>query len=328
MKILLVDDSRSSRCVTSAYLLEMGYPLTEAVDGIEALEIYRRDRPDLVITDVEMPGMDGYTLAREIRRNDSIDDWVPIIFLSGCVGDEDIAKGLEAGGDGYILKPVSPIVLGAKLKAMKRITDMRRRLLELSTELQAANRALIKVSQIDALTNVANRRSFDGGLEREWYRAQRSGRPLGMILCDVDYFKRYNDRYGHAQGDACLCAVAEAIAKLTRRSTDVLARYGGEEFVMLLTDADEAVTMAVARAMREAVAALALVHADSDVASHVTISLGVTVCIPDRSLNSADLFKFADAALYDAKGQGRNRVCLRPFERPAAATAGPTAAIA
>ena len=319
MKILLVDDSRSSRSVTSAYLLEMGYPSTEAVDGNQALEIYRSDRPDLVITDVEMPGMDGYTLAREIRRNDSADDWVPIIFLSACVDDEDIVKGLEAGGDGYMTKPVSPLVLGAKLKAMKRITDMRRKLLEMSTELQSANRALIKVSQVDALTNVSNRRYFDGALEREWHRAQRSSRPLGMILCDVDYFKRYNDHYGHAQGDVCLAAVAEALSKFGRRSTDVVARFGGEEFAMLVTDTDEAATATLAQAMCEAVAALRLEHAASSVAAHVTISVGVAVCMPERSMDPSVLFKSADAALYDAKGAGRNRVCRRSVERPAAA---------
>jgi diguanylate cyclase (GGDEF)-like protein len=310
MKILLVDDSRSARQLTAAYLADMGHPAVEAADGNAALALYQQDRPDLVLLDVEMPVMDGYTLAKEIRQLDR-DHWVPIIFLSGRVADEDIERGIDAGGDDYITKPVSPIVLRAKLNAMRRITDMRKRLLQMSEELQDANRALVKLSSLDGLTNILNRRSFDAALEVEWHRGLRSGKPLALILGDVDYFKRYNDTYGHDGGDNCLRAVAGALSKAARRASDLVARYGGEEFVVLMTDTSEQAAMQVAERVLDAVRNLQIPHRESKTADHVTMSLGVSVCVPTPAMVPQDLIRAADAALYQSKAEGRNRAMFQ-----------------
>jgi diguanylate cyclase (GGDEF)-like protein len=296
----------------------MGHPAVEAADGHAALALYQEDRPDLVLLDVEMPGMDGYTLAREIRQYDA-SHWVPIIFLSGRVADEDIERGIDAGGDDYITKPVSPIVLRAKLNAMHRITDMRKRLLQMSEELQDANRALVKLSSMDGLTNILNRRSFDAALEVEWHRCMRSGKPLALILGDVDYFKSYNDSYGHDGGDKCLRAVAEAMSKAARRTSDMVARYGGEEFVVLMTDTTEQGAMQVAHRVLEAVRDLNIPHCGSQVAKHVTMSLGISVCLPNPSSSPQDLVRSADAALYQSKADGRDRATFNLFDKQKAA---------
>ncbi len=318
MKILLVDDSRSARQLTAAYLADMGHPAVEAADGNAALALYQQDRPDLVLLDVEMPVMDGYTLAKEIRQNDH-DHWVPIIFLSGRVADEDIERGIEAGGDDYITKPVSPIVLRAKLHAMQRITDMRKRLLQVSDELQDANRALVKLSSLDGLTNILNRRSFDAALEVEWHRGMRTGRPLALILGDVDYFKRFNDTYGHDSGDKCLRAVAGALSKAARRASDMVARYGGEEFVILMTDTSEQSAMQIGDRVLEAVRNLQIPHIGSKTADHVTMSLGVSTCLPTLSMAPQDLIRAADSALYQAKADGRNRALFQYLKKQEAA---------
>jgi diguanylate cyclase (GGDEF)-like protein len=315
MKVLLVDDSRASRALTATYLLEMGYPAVEAADGAGALELYRREAPDVVLLDVEMPGMDGYAAAREIRRIERDGAWTPIIFLSGRVADEDVARGIDAGGDDYITKPVSPVVLRAKLLAMRRITEMRKRLVDVSQQLQDVNRALVKLSSQDGLTGIANRRAFDVALELEWQRGVRSGKPLAVVLGDIDFFKRYNDHYGHQAGDACLKMVAAALAARACRVSDVAARFGGEEFVLLLPDTALPAALKAAEDVLQSVRALDIPHQFSDAASCVSMSLGVAVCVPGTRLAPLSLVEAADKALYLAKSEGRNRCAFQPVEQ-------------
>lgn len=313
MKILLVDDSRVARELTAWYLHDMGHPVVQAPDGVTALAMFAEEKPDLVLLDVEMPGMNGYAVAREMRSRGEESLWVPIIFLSGRVGDDDVVLGIEAGGDDYIAKPVSPIVLRAKLNAMRRITDMQQRLLEMSSQLQHVNRELSALSSTDALTGIANRRAFDRSLELEWQRGLRSGNSLALIIGDVDFFKRYNDTYGHQSGDACLRAVATALAASSRQPTDLVARFGGEEFAMLLPETSLSGAIAAAERRVAAVRALAVAHAQSDVAPHVTMSFGVSACVPTQTLTSDRLVEAADAALYEAKSLGRDRVASNPL---------------
>lgn len=314
MKVLLVDDSRASRALTATYLLEMGHPAIEAADGNQAVALYQQEAPDVVLLDVEMPGMDGYAAAREIRRLERDGAWTPIIFLSGRVGDEDVARGIDAGGDDYITKPVSPVVLRAKLLAMRRITDMRKQLVTVSQQLQDVNRALVKLSSQDGLTGIANRRAFDTSIELEWQRGMRSGKPLALILGDIDYFKRYNDEYGHQAGDSCLKLVAAALSAQARRVSDTAARFGGEEFVLLLPEASVPDALAIAEEILSSVRALGIPHARSEAASCVTMSLGVAVCVPGRKSAPQQLIEAADKALYQAKSDGRNRCAFQPVE--------------
>jgi two-component system, cell cycle response regulator len=174
-------------------------------------------------------------------------------------------------------------------------------------------RTLVKLSSLDGLTGILNRRSFDGALEREWQRGLRDARPIALILGDVDFFKRYNDTYGHQSGDTCLQAVAKALLQVARRPIDVVARFGGEEFAILLGDMPVSGAMEVAGRALEAVRALQLAHESSDVAAQVTMSLGVSVFVPSHALTTDRLVEAAEAALYRAKSEGRDRAAAQPL---------------
>ncbi|BHH82811.1 hypothetical protein LA52FAK_11000 [Desulforhopalus sp. 52FAK] len=175
--------------------------------------------------------------------------------------------------------------------------------------LERANQALDRLAHIDGLTHVANRRRFNKVLENEWLRMYREKKPLSLILADVDYFKQYNDLYGHQAGDDCLVRIAAQLTSVIHRPGDLVARYGGEEFVIVLPDTDESGCLKIAEAMNKKVEEMNIEHGDSSVGASVTISLGVSTIIPQTPENWADLIGIADRALYQAKDKGRNRVC-------------------
>jgi diguanylate cyclase (GGDEF)-like protein len=316
MKILVVDDVRLQRELISQMIESLGHTVLLASDGREAVELTARERPDVILMDIEMPVMNGYQAAREITRAQG-DDWVPIIFVSVSERDQDLERAIESGGSDYLVKPVSRAVLGAKIASMRRIDEMRRRQLELSQQLQVAYRELELTSQRDGLTGVANRGSFDVQMQREAGRAKRSRTALSVVLVDVDWFKRYNDQFGHPAGDACLRKVAQALQSACRRPADIVARYGGEEFVLLLPETPVEGARQVAETARAAVLACAIAHASSAGVEHVSISAGVASAAPGDDISPERLIAAADAALYRAKDLGRNRVVvadLRPFE--------------
>jgi len=314
MRILIADDSRTLRAALGDQLRAMGHEVTEAHEGLQAIDLYRTHDPDLIVLDVDMPVMNGYETARQIRALSGDHEWIPIIFLSSNIGDKDIATGLEAGGDDYLAKPVSPVVLKAKINAMQRITDMRQKLIDLKEQLEAHNVALREESSIDALTGIANRRTFDAAFEQEWNHHSRTGKPLALLLADVDYFKRYNDTYGHQKGDVCLKTVAEAMRSAARRKVDLVARYGGEEFALMLPDTTPVSALLVAGRVLETLRAMRLPH-EAAPAGHVTMSIGVCATAPQPGQTPADLIKAADRALYDAKSKGRNQAVLQAMTR-------------
>lgn len=180
------------------------------------------------------------------------------------------------------------------------------RSLRQNAELNTAKRELERMSLTDSLTGLANRRHFDLYLEQEWLRALRQSQPISMVMLDVDYFKAFNDAYGHPGGDQCLKQVAQVLEQVVRRPTDLVARYGGEEFALILPDTQNAA--AVAEACRVAIQALGIVHEFSDVAQEITISAGVCSLVPTRELSPELLIQQADNALYEAKEAGRNQV--------------------
>ncbi len=306
MKILVVDDSPTIRAALKGLLERMGHTVVEANDGKEALQIYRHDRPGLVLIDVVMPIMDGYESARHMRETKA-DEWVPIIFLSSKEADQDLDRAIEAGGDDYLVKPVSFVVLNAKIRALQRIESMRTKQLEMSRDLASANRELEKLSRQDGLTGIANRRYFDSYLVTEVRRGARERQPLSLILSDVDHFKAFNDCYGHQAGDDCLRRVAAALSSAGRRPADLAARYGGEEFAMVLPGTVLEGAVDVAQAVSRVIDGLAIPHARSAVDRKVTLSQGIVSLTPEKETSSEDLIQRADQALYMAKQQGRNR---------------------
>ncbi len=308
MKILIVDDSPTMRAALSRYVERMGHECITAKSGAEGLARFREAAPDMVLLDVLMDDIDGYSVAREIRSAAEA-QWLPIIFLSSREEDQDLDRGIEAGGDDYLVKPVSYVVLYAKVRAMQRIDEMRRRLLRVTSELEAANQALERLSHLDGLTGIANRRYLDTVLASEILRARRARMRLAVCLIDVDHFKAYNDHYGHVMGDQCLARVAKAIAGTVRRAGDFAARYGGEEFAVILPAADTTTARAVASNILYAVRALDIEHKLS-AGGVITVSVGVVSLVPALAMTSDDVLSFADAALYQAKQAGRNRAVL------------------
>lgn len=213
----------------------------------------------------------------------------------------------RVGGDDYLVKPVKPIVLVAKLRAMRRLLDMRRRLVSLSQELHLANQRLNEMVEVDALTGLVNRRGLDRILHNEIAAARREGEPLTLMLCDLDHFKRYNDSAGHLQGDACLKDVSRLLRDVCTRPRDVAARYGGEEFALILPGTPRSGAMTFARALGKLLSVRALPHPNSPLGPTLTLSGGITTCIPDEGTSAEAMLMRADQALYAAKAQGRAR---------------------
>jgi diguanylate cyclase (GGDEF)-like protein len=305
--VLVVEDQASLRQALVAELHAAGVQqVLEAGSGTAGLALFQARRPDLVLLDVVLPERDGYWVAQQMRAVEA-GDWTPIIFLSARDGELDLWRGIEAGGDDYLTKPVRPVVLIAKLRAMRRLLDMRRRLTELSDQLNATNQRLNELVEIDSLTGLVNRRGFDRLLRKEIGAGHREGTPLTLMLCDLDHFKPYNDALGHVEGDACLRQVGRLLREICVRPRDVAARYGGEEFALILPQTPRSGAMTFARALGQVLQQRALPHPASPIAGTVTLSGGITTCVPDASTSAESMVMRADEALYTAKAQGRNR---------------------
>ena len=312
MKILVIDDSRSELMLMKTCLRRLGHEVVTATDGESGTSMFISLKPDLVLLDVVMPGIDGYETARRMRKAES--EWVPIIFLSGRSDSEDIVSGIEAGGDDYLTKPCSPTVLAAKMRSMQRIAAMRARLLDTTRELEDANAALARAAHIDGLTGIGNRRALDEALERELGRATRNQVAVSVVLIDVDHFKLYNDRHGHLAGDECLRRVARSLRDCLLRSADFLGRYGGEEFCIVLPESDTADALHIAERARQAIQMLSIPAARDGV--FVSASFGVATCHPSCAATPERILAAADRALYAAKHRGRNCVLHVEIDTP------------
>ena len=265
-----------------------------ATSGEQALHTAREEAPDVILLDVMMPDMDGYEVCRQLKQDSATRD-IPILFVTAHHEAQEEARGLACGAVDFITKPIHPAVVRARVHT--------------HLTLQRQTEVLKRLVFIDALTHACNRRYFDERLAEEWGRAQRTGRPLGLILIDVDYFKQFNDVNGHQRGDDALRQVAQALKGTILRPGDVVCRYGGEEFACLLPDTDLDGALQVAQRMKLAVRDLAIGHPASAVAEVLTISAGVAVRTPTSRGDAAALLALADAQLYRAKAEGRARVC-------------------
>jgi diguanylate cyclase (GGDEF)-like protein len=308
MKILVVEDCRSSLGILVQYAKRFGASAIPAENGSAALAAFVGERPDLVLLNSTLPDISGFEVAQKIRAQETPGDWTPIIFLVSPDDDVDIEKGISAGGDDYLPKPFSEIVLGAKIRAMQRIVLMRASLLALTRKLDAANQELKRISSLDGLTGVANRRYFDETISVEWRRARRHSNSLAVLMFDIDHFKLYNDTYGHLAGDECLRRVATTIRQNTARPSDLVARYGGEEFAVALPETTIGGAVMVAEKIRLAIHELNIPHLSAS-GDRVTISIGIASAAPGFDNPPDDLIHAADQALRRAKAEGRDRVC-------------------
>jgi diguanylate cyclase (GGDEF)-like protein len=307
LKVLVVEDSKVTMKVLCNYLGRMGIVPLTADSGALAIDVYHREKPDVILLDAQLPDIDGFDVALKIRALEKVKDWTAIIFLTSMTKDEDLERGIEVGGDDYLLKPISEVVLKAKLKAMLRLVEMQRTLVHVTEQLNDANAKLQRLSATDGLTGIANRRMYDELAIREWRRCERMKKPLALVMIDVDHFKLFNDKYGHQVGDECLKAVAAQVGKAAPRATDLAARYGGEEFVLVLGETDTDGAKWIANRLRQQVSDLKIPHYATS-SRHVTISCGVASIIPEAKFSLETLLKSADHALYQAKETGRDRV--------------------
>ncbi|MDW7672533.1 MAG: diguanylate cyclase [Bacillota bacterium] len=291
--VLIVDDSAINVHILEK-LLEDEVDVKAATDGRTALEIAFSDHPpDLILLDVMMPDVDGYTVCRMLKGAPETRD-IPIIFVTALNLDEDEAKGLEMGAIDYIIKPYNAAIVKARVRnhlELKRYRDL-----------------LKNASHVDGLTGIANRRRFDETIETEWKRAFRDRKPLSLLMVDIDFFKPYNDAYGHLAGDECLRKIAATLADSLKRPGDLAARYGGEEFACVLPGVDASGAQKIARRIQAAIQELAIPHRGAATHTHVTASIGAATLMPAGRGGWENLVAQADKALYQAKKQGRDRM--------------------
>ncbi len=282
-------------------------------DPTKAVSMAMDLKPTIILQDLIMPEIDGYTLVNAYRKNVHTRN-IPIIVLSTKEDPTDKSLAFERGANDYLVKLPDKIELVARIRAHSKsyLTQLQRdeafqALRELQVELEKSNDELQKLSSLDGLTGIANRRRFDEFVNIECLRSARENSNLSLILIDIDFFKPYNDNYGHLAGDACLRQVASALDEMVNRPADLIARYGGEEFVVVLPNSDIDGAIKLAEILCKKIRMLKIPHAHSDVAEHITISMGITSRVASEKSSPADLVKLADEALYKAKESGRDR---------------------
>jgi diguanylate cyclase (GGDEF)-like protein len=306
-RVLVVEDSPTQAEWLVQVLSREGYEVTVAQDGREAIRRVRTERPDLVLLDMILPDMDGLEVLRILKAR-SEDQFVPVILLSVKADLDSRVAGLRIGADDFLAKPFADAEIQARAAAMLRIKS-------LQDQLRAAKAQLEKLSVTDGLTGLYNHRHFEERLHVEFRRAQRYSDPVALIMLDLEHFKDINDRHGHPFGDRVLRGTGELISS-SIRDPDICARYGGEEFAIILPKAHLQGALAVAERVHREVGQKTYVVEGGAVArsrpveARVTASLGIAF-YPSKDVNSSEsLVKYADQALYRAKRDGRNRICL------------------
>lgn len=290
--ILVVDDERSNLNVISDLLKEK-YTILLAKNGAKALERAVRQQPELILLDIMMPEMDGYQVLLELKNNEATKA-IPVIFISALGEADDEEKGLLLGAVDYIVKPFHPAIVRARIDNQLKIVRQRK-LLE-------------NIALIDGLTEIPNRRNFEQLYENEWKRALRDKNDIAVGILDIDYFKQYNDTYGHARGDEVLKTIAQTIVFNLKRPADFAARLGGEEFVILLPDTDAKGARELAEMIQKTIEKLNIPHTASKITDCVTASIGGISTQPTRDITKLQALELADTMLYKAKSSGRNRV--------------------
>ncbi len=329
--LLVVDDVPANITLLLKFLTDAGFKVLVAKEGKGALKKAEYAHPDLILLDVMMPDINGFEVCKILKSQASTQD-IPIIFMTALSDTVDKIKGFSLGAVDYLTKPVkyeeALVRINTHIKMSQqqhhiqeqnvRLNILNQELEELTEQLkqrtgilEKANCELERLNALDCLTQIANRRRFEAYLLSEWKQLAVTKWPLSLIFADIDYFKHYNDHYGHQAGDECLRQVAQAINCAAKRLSYLVARYGGEEFVVLLPNTDAEAAVQVASCIQQTVQKLKLATAQPLVSEYVSLSLGVCCLMPnDPNTSPQTLVKMADEALYEAKKQGRNRVIL------------------
>ena len=293
--ILVVDDMTTALLLLHD-LLKDTYEVKIAKSGTKALEILESPNDiDLILLDIEMPDINGYDVCKRIKNNETIKN-IPIIFITGRTSQEDEEYGLNLGAIDYITKPFNKAIVKLRIKNY--------------LDLKIKNDMLEKLSMYDGLTNIRNRRFFDETFEKTFNEIKRDKKSLAVLMIDIDFFKPYNDNYGHGQGDETLRKVAKALEKTIKRASDFVARYGGEEFVILLKDINKDGVEAVANNLLNAVRELKITHEFSKIENYVTISIGASFYNSNSDVTKLELLLKADETLYNVKNSGRNNFAI------------------
>ena len=293
--ILVVDDMTTTLLLLHD-LLKDTYEVKIAKSGTKALEILESPNDiDLILLDIEMPDINGYDVCKRIKNNEQTKN-IPIIFITGRTSQEDEEYGLNLGAIDYITKPFNKAIVKLRIKNY--------------LNLKIKNDMLEKLSMYDALTNIRNRRYFDETFEKTFSEIKRDKKSLAVLMIDIDFFKPYNDNYGHGQGDETLRKVAKALEKTIKRASDFVARYGGEEFVILLKDINKDGVEAVANNLLNAIRELKITHEFSKIENYVTVSIGVSYYNSSSDITKLELLLKADETLYNVKNSGRNNFAI------------------
>lgn len=324
--ILIVDDYADNLRILSTILVEQGYQVRKAINGKLALAAIETQKPDLILLDIQLPDINGYELCRLIKDNPQT-KMIPIVIISVQEEAEDIVRAFIAGAADYIKKPFRTEEVIIRVKTQLMIHRLNTQLekqnhllyeknyqlkVEIENRVQAefalqeANAKLQKLAFLDSVTGVGNRRYFDEQLSRYWRQMARENNNLSLIICDLDYFKVYNDTFGHPEGDRCLKQVSDAIKRGVKRPFDAVFRYGGEEFVIILPQTPLEGAIQVAKNIQFEIELLQIPHPNSLTNPFVTLSFGIASQIPHLAQSQNDLISQADEALYLAKIKGRN----------------------
>jgi diguanylate cyclase (GGDEF)-like protein len=308
VRVLVADDELGSRLIAQTIVEELGHDCRTADNGDEAWRLLQEFKPDVLITDREMPGLDGLTLCRRLRSADN-HGYTYVVLVTSMSDPAQVLAGMAAGADDYITKPLNPFDLQTRLTAAQRVTALHAQLAHAHTELERRSRT-------DPLTGLWNRGDLKDYLPQLHATSERYGRSYAAALCDVDYFKAYNDDYGHLAGDRALQAVADTLREQSR-DADRVYRYGGEEFLILLPEQTLNDALAGLDRVRDEVQARHITHRRAPEFGVLTISVGVAAYNPNEPCSSHDLLQRADHALYEAKAAGRNRAAaaLGPYDQ-------------
>jgi diguanylate cyclase (GGDEF)-like protein len=329
--ILVADDDKTIRLLLREFMEKEGYRVVEVGNGKQCLDTFKEVKPDLILLDAIMPEMDGFTCCKQLiqiaRDNlvlalanfdsgaafgntiiSSLWGRTPILMITGLNDPESVDRAFESGASDFVTKPIHWAVLRQRVRRLLQQA-------QLYKQLEAANQALQKLANVDGLTGVANRRHFDQHLNSQWLTLAQDQSPLSLILCDIDFFKRYNDKYGHPAGDSCLEKVSRVLDGAAQKNQDLVARYGGEEFAVIMPCTPAIGAVHVAASIQAGIRELEIIHTDSAVSQYVTLSLGVATVIPSFEISPHDLVILADKALYEAKEKGRNRIILKQMSK-------------